>query len=49
MRPTRLALLVALLALLGAAQAVTIEILEADNLEFRPLQIPGGGETSTLR
>ena len=41
----RLALLILLLALLGVAGAVEIEILEADRLEQRPLQLPGGGET----
>jgi hypothetical protein len=45
---SRFALFALVLALLGAAQAVTIEIQDADNLEFRPLEIPGGGETELV-
>lgn len=44
----RAVLFALVLALLGAAQAVTIEIQDADNLEFRPLEIPGGGETELV-
>ncbi len=34
------------LALVGTAQAVEIKILDGDQLELRPVQIPGGGETT---
>jgi hypothetical protein len=48
MTPLRLAVALLLLALFGVSQAVEIEVLEADDLQFRPIQIPGGEETELV-
>lgn len=40
--------LTALLALVASASAVEIRVLEADSLEVRPINVPGGGTTELL-
>ncbi len=46
-RPGRVALFL-LMALLSVSHAVEVDILDADNLELRPIQVPGGGETELI-